>query len=88
MLMPDSRASLAASSTRSEGQPSTSTTATLGAPLRFPLALEKKLLVTKEMARPAGRGTAVLEGAGLGGCGLGREQEAAPQAGSAGSRGS
>lgn len=52
MLIPDSLASFEVSSTLSVGQPSSTTTATLGTPRLFPLALEKKFLVTKEMARP------------------------------------
>lgn len=46
MLIPDSLANLEASSTLSVGQPSTITMATLGALPLFPLALEKKFLVT------------------------------------------
>lgn len=53
MLIPDSLASLEASSTRSVGQPSTITTTTLGAPPRFPLASKKKFLLTNESAFPA-----------------------------------
>lgn len=45
MLMPDSLASRDASSTLSVGHPSTSTTATLGAPPRFPLASLKYCLL-------------------------------------------
>lgn len=52
MLIPDSLASLEASSTRSVGQPSTITTTTLGAPPRFPFASKKKFLLTKESAFP------------------------------------
>ena len=60
MLIPDSLANLEASSTLSVGQPSTITTATLGAPPLFPLTLEKKFLVTKEMARPGRKRKLIL----------------------------
>lgn len=52
MLIPDSLASLEASSTRSVGHPSTITTTTFGAPPRFPLASKKKFLLTNESAFP------------------------------------
>ena len=60
MLIPDSLANLDASSTLSVGQPSTITTATLGAPPLFPLDLEKNFWVTKEMARPGRKRKLVL----------------------------
>lgn len=52
MLIPDSLASLEASSTWSVGHPSTTTTTTFGAPPRFPLASKKKFLLTNESAFP------------------------------------
>lgn len=52
MLIPDSLASLEASSTRSVGHPSTITTTTLGAPPRFPLVSKKKFLLTNASAFP------------------------------------
>lgn len=51
-LMPDSRASVAACSRLSEGQPSISTTITLGWPRRAPFSWLKKVLVACAMALP------------------------------------